>query len=230
MKTRAGDWVEVRSKEEILRTLDKSGRLDGLPFMPQMFNYCGRRFRVHSSAYKTCDTVSGHYVGRSLPDAVHLNMRCDGQAYGGCQAGCLIFWKNAWLKPVEGPVLAKPVPDGDPARSMARNSKTPARIATSGKQPPTKTLAVKRDIPAKQPSCSITPPHSSGGTPGNTWKPTLQAIEPCPDMPGRFLLVLLLCNVGFQRQMGGPCSLVIQPVSGRYWRHPVPPLEREKFR
>jgi hypothetical protein len=113
MKTRAGDWVEVRSKEEILRTLDKSGRLDGLPFMPQMFNYCGQRFRVHSSAYKTCDTVSGHYVGRSLPDAVHLNMRCDGQAYGGCQAGCLIFWKNAWLKPVEGPVLAKPVPDGD---------------------------------------------------------------------------------------------------------------------
>jgi hypothetical protein len=41
MKTRAGDWVEVRSKEEILRTLDKSARLDGLPFMPQMFNYCG---------------------------------------------------------------------------------------------------------------------------------------------------------------------------------------------
>ncbi len=25
--------------------------------------------------------------------------RCDGQAYGGCQAACLIFWKEAWLKP-----------------------------------------------------------------------------------------------------------------------------------
>jgi hypothetical protein len=31
---RAGDWVEVRSKQEILRTLDKGGRLEGLPFMP----------------------------------------------------------------------------------------------------------------------------------------------------------------------------------------------------
>ena len=111
MKLHAGDWVQVRSKEEILRTLDKSGRLEGLPFMPQMFSYCGRRFRVHSSAYKTCDTVSGHYRGLQLSDAVHLDIRCDGQAYGGCQASCLIFWKNAWLESVEGPLLTKPILD-----------------------------------------------------------------------------------------------------------------------
>ncbi len=79
MKTCAGDWVEVRSREEILRTLDKNGRLDELPFMPQMFEHCGRRFLVRSSAYKTCDTVTGHYVGRRLPDAVHLDVRCDGR-------------------------------------------------------------------------------------------------------------------------------------------------------
>lgn len=103
MKPRTGDWVEVRSKEEILATLEKSGRLDGLPFMPQMFKYCGQRFPVYGSAYKTCDTVSGRYDGLRLPDAVHLNIRCDGEAHGGCQAGCLIFWKNAWLKPVDGP-------------------------------------------------------------------------------------------------------------------------------
>ncbi len=27
-------------------------------------------------------------------------MRCDGQAHGGCQAGCLIYWKEAWLRRV----------------------------------------------------------------------------------------------------------------------------------
>ena len=53
----AGDWVEVRSKEEILETLDKNGRLDGLPFMPQMFKYCGQRFQVYKRTHKTCDTV-----------------------------------------------------------------------------------------------------------------------------------------------------------------------------
>lgn len=103
MAARAGEWVEVRTKEEILRTLDKSGRLEGLPFMPQMVKYCGQRFPVQSRAYKTCDTVSGRYRGRRLSDAVHLNVRCDGQAHGGCQASCLIFWKSAWLKPVDGP-------------------------------------------------------------------------------------------------------------------------------
>ena len=95
-----GDWVEVRSKGEILGTLDKNGRLDGLPFMPQMFKYCGQRFQVYKRAHKTCDVVGGRYVARRLPDRVHLNLRCDGQAHGGCQANCLIFWKMAWLKPI----------------------------------------------------------------------------------------------------------------------------------
>lgn len=99
----AGDWVEVRSKEEILQTLDRQGRLDGMPFMPEMFSSCGRRFRVWKRAHKTCDTIynSG---GRQLADAVHLeDSRCDGAAHGGCQAACLIFWKTVWLKPVAGP-------------------------------------------------------------------------------------------------------------------------------
>src|SRR4051812_26268461 len=99
LELKAGEWVEVRSKEEILKTLDKHGRLDGLPFMPQMFNYCGKRFRVFKRAHKTCDTVYP-VRGRRMNAAVHLETRCDGQAYGGCQAGCLIFWKDAWLKRV----------------------------------------------------------------------------------------------------------------------------------
>ena len=99
-KLRAGDWVEVRSKEEILRTLDKTGRLDDLPFMPQMFQHCGQRFKVFKRAHKTCDTIVGIPPGRRMPDGIHLNLRCDGKAYGGCQAACLIYWKETWLKSV----------------------------------------------------------------------------------------------------------------------------------
>jgi hypothetical protein len=100
-KPRVGDWVEVRSKEEILSTLDENCELDGMPFMPEMFAFCGRRFRVYKSAHKTCDTVFP-VRGRRVGDAVHLDTRCDGSAHGGCQAGCMIFWKEAWLKPVRG--------------------------------------------------------------------------------------------------------------------------------
>jgi hypothetical protein len=95
---KAGDWVEVRSRREILATLDAKGCLDGLPFMPEMLEYCGRRLRVFKRAHKTCDTVD-KTGGRSMPAAVHLDgVRCSGAAHGGCQAGCLIFWKESWLK------------------------------------------------------------------------------------------------------------------------------------
>lgn len=97
LKLRAGEWVEVLSKEEILKTLDQTGQLEGLPFMPQMFQYCGTRFQVFKRAHKTCDTVFP-IRGRKMANAVHLETRCDGKAYGGCEAACLIFWKEAWLK------------------------------------------------------------------------------------------------------------------------------------
>lgn len=117
-KLRVGDWIEVRSKEDILRTLDKDGRLEGLPFMPQMFKHCGQRFQIYKSAHKTCDTVSCN-GGRNVPSCYHLNLRCDGQAYGGCQAGCLMFWKSAWLKPVEGEGLSSGEAQSKPSAASA---------------------------------------------------------------------------------------------------------------
>jgi hypothetical protein len=106
MQLHVGEWVQIRSKEEILRTLDKTGQLEGLPFMPQMFQYCGQELRVFKRAHKTCDTVND-YKGRRMNSAVHLEgIRCDGQAYGGCQAACLIFWKEAWLKKIAEPSSA----------------------------------------------------------------------------------------------------------------------------
>ena len=67
MRLCVDDWVEVRSKAEILSTLDENGRLEGLPFMPQMFQYCGQRIQVYKRAHKTCDTVSGARLRRPPP-------------------------------------------------------------------------------------------------------------------------------------------------------------------
>lgn len=99
-KFKVGDWVEVCSKEEILQTLDAKGQLDGMPFMPEMFEFCGKRFQVYRRAHKTCDTVFP-IRSRRVTRAVHLETRCNGSAHGGCQAGCSIFWKEAWLKPID---------------------------------------------------------------------------------------------------------------------------------
>lgn len=107
---RVGELVEVKSEDEILRTLDARGTLDGLPFMPEMLEFCGKRFRVYKRAHKACDTVTWGTL-RRMENAVHLgDLRCNGAAHDGCQAGCLIYWKEAWLRRVSGPRFA-PAPD-----------------------------------------------------------------------------------------------------------------------
>jgi hypothetical protein len=101
LNLRAGDIVEVRREEEILATLDERARLGNVPFMPEMLKYCGRRFRVFKRSDKTCDNI-GEWSIRRMEDTVHLEgLRCDGASHGGCEAACLIFWKEAWLKRAE---------------------------------------------------------------------------------------------------------------------------------
>jgi hypothetical protein len=119
MALQVNDWVEIRSKEEILKTLDKSGCLEGMPFMPQMFQYCGQRFKVYKSAHKTCDPVYT-VKSRSVKDTVHLGLRCDGKAHGGCQAGCPLFWKEAWLKPTGGAEIPQAGQEPRPAAQQAQ--------------------------------------------------------------------------------------------------------------
>jgi hypothetical protein len=101
MRLRVGDLVEVRSAAEILKTLDSEGRLELLPFMPEMLQYCGKRYRIWKRVHKTCDTI--FYDGtREIKNVVMLKeLRCDGSAHDGCQAECAIFWKEAWLKGVD---------------------------------------------------------------------------------------------------------------------------------
>lgn len=99
-KLRIGDFVKVRSKGEILHTLDEKGQLEGMPFMPEMFAFCGQKFHVYKIAHKTCDYSVYPYRTRRLSRTVHLKTRCDGEGHGGCQAGCLLYWKEDWLKKI----------------------------------------------------------------------------------------------------------------------------------
>ena len=95
-----GDEVEVRSASEILTTLDEKGALEHLPFMPEMLPFIGKRYRVAKRATKTCDTIDKTGF-RRVKDTVMLEgLRCDGLQHGGCQASCMLFWKERWLKSV----------------------------------------------------------------------------------------------------------------------------------
>jgi hypothetical protein len=99
---RPGDVVEVKSPSEIFATLDGDSE-DEMPFMPEMLRHTGRRYTVSRRVDKICDTVNGTGSRRML-DTVYLeDLRCDGSGHGGCQAGCRIYWKEAWLRRVDAP-------------------------------------------------------------------------------------------------------------------------------
>lgn len=125
---RAGDLVEVRPAPEILATLDANGTVDRVPFMPEMLQHVGSRFRVAQRAEKICDLV-GPGGSRRMRDTVFLeNLRCDGASHGGCQAECRFYWKEVWLQRVaDGETQGDQSgdPDGDDLREIAEASTRP---------------------------------------------------------------------------------------------------------
>jgi hypothetical protein len=121
-----GELVRVRSASEIFSTLDGHGRLDNLPFMPEMLRYCGMELRVDKRAEKTC--VPDHGL-RRVPDTVFLTgARCDGTAHGGCKAACLLYWKEAWLKRVEPGPRGDSEPFGPAEEAFVVDTLMPATI------------------------------------------------------------------------------------------------------
>jgi hypothetical protein len=123
---RPGDFVDVKSPGEILQTLDADGTLDKLPFMPEMAEFCGRRFRVSKRVVKTCyyGTSSGM---RRFPaeDVVLLEgLRCSGAAHDGCQKGCAIFWREVWLRKIEDPSTIQSSVDSESSKLLRARLKT----------------------------------------------------------------------------------------------------------
>lgn len=130
-KLTIGDLVEVASSDEILETLDANGTLNGLPFMPEMLEYCGKRFRLATMIQKTCVESSPRFFdvrGFRGGDVWVLDeLRCSGAEHDECGRRCLLFWRAAWLRKVE---VSRPLLQIDPvvceqARSRLKTFSAP---------------------------------------------------------------------------------------------------------
>jgi hypothetical protein len=97
-----GEWVEVKSMEEIKATLDTRGKNRGLLFTADMDGYAGKRFRV----FKRVESIflEESKQRRTLKNTVLLEaVYCPGITFR-CDRSCFLFWKEAWLRraPVDG--------------------------------------------------------------------------------------------------------------------------------
>lgn len=106
---KVGDIVEIRSMQEILSSLDENGTIDELPFMPEMLKFCGKQYTIYQKVVQSVIDTAGlseyteahvrSFNGISV--FILRNIRCSGENHGGCQRGCTIFWKEAWLKKID---------------------------------------------------------------------------------------------------------------------------------
>jgi hypothetical protein len=105
LNLQAGEWVEVRSEEEVRSTLDPNGKNRGLGFMPEMWPLCGQRARVLRKVEKICLEEANRTV-RSMRNTVILEgLFCQGNGIG-CDRACFYFWRECWLKRVDAPSAA----------------------------------------------------------------------------------------------------------------------------
>jgi hypothetical protein len=100
---RPGERVRVKSRAEILATLDARGFNRGMEFPREMLRFCGRRFTVLARAERIIDGDDA--VAHSLKHTVIL----DGTLYNNlAQLGIPredhLFWHECWLERVDGPV------------------------------------------------------------------------------------------------------------------------------
>lgn len=96
LELQPGDIVEVLSREEILKTLDRHNRCGGLNFMEPMWQYCGGKFKV----YKRVEKIFDEGVVKTLHNTVILEgLICNGaEEFKDCDKSCFFFWKEDWLK------------------------------------------------------------------------------------------------------------------------------------
>ncbi len=105
----AGEFVQVRSPEEIKATLDDKGMNRGLSFDREMLRYCGQTLRVKAPVNQIIEESTGRMI-RIRKDAIILEGSvCSGECSTGrwfCPREIYAYWREAWLVRVEDPAQA----------------------------------------------------------------------------------------------------------------------------
>lgn len=99
MEIKAGDLVRVRSKKDINNILDNWRMYKGCSFMDEMYQYCGRTFKVLKAVHNFYDEANQRLV--KCRDILILeDVICSGRRTlykERCDRNCFLFWHTAWL-------------------------------------------------------------------------------------------------------------------------------------
>jgi hypothetical protein len=98
----SGDFVRVKSIEEIRSTLNSRNELMGCTFMDEMAVYSGTTQRVYKRVERFIDERD-YRVKRARGVVLLENVFCQGtQIFGRCDRSCFFFWREQWLDKISG--------------------------------------------------------------------------------------------------------------------------------
>ncbi len=105
-----GEWVRVKSAEEIEATLTTSGANRGLHFDIEMLPFCGQTMQVASRVHRIIDERNGEMLEFGS-DCIKLeNAMCSGERSTGrwfCARQIYPYWRECWLERVDAPAGAE---------------------------------------------------------------------------------------------------------------------------
>jgi hypothetical protein len=99
-----GEIIRVRSKEEIMATLNADQRNRGLWFDVEMIPYCGSERRVLQRVEKIVDEKTGQLVQFANPCIILDGVTCSGCLSTSrmfCPRSIYPYWREIWLERVK---------------------------------------------------------------------------------------------------------------------------------
>jgi hypothetical protein len=93
-----GDFVCVRSREEVESTLDNWGELKGCRFFEDMWKYCSTVQCVLKAVERFVDERD-YRVKKARGLFILDGLICEGTPdFGRCDRACYYFWREEWLE------------------------------------------------------------------------------------------------------------------------------------
>jgi hypothetical protein len=95
-----GELVRIKSREEILATLDTNLLNRGMGFDAEMSRFCGRVARVKARATRCVDERTGRMLTMKNPCIILENIVCEGAFQANCPREFVCWWREIWLERV----------------------------------------------------------------------------------------------------------------------------------
>ena len=101
LNLQVGEWVRVKSFDQVLATLDINNKNRGLYFDAEMVPYCGRSFRVLKRVKRIVDEKTGKMMHFKNPCIILDGVVCQSR-YSECRLFCprsiYSYWREIWLE------------------------------------------------------------------------------------------------------------------------------------